>query len=322
MSIAEVKNLIPADAISLLEETFNPALVNKILLAFRQKRNTTFRINTLKTTKQQVIADLQKEKFKIKSISFLPEVFYLDGDENNRLLKTDIVKEGKIYLQSISSLLPPLILEPQKNDKILDMAASPGSKTTQIAAIVANTGSIDAIEPDFVRMERLKHNVELLGVTNVNFYQTRGEDFCKDKKEYYDKILLDAPCSGEGRFNFYDKNSYGSWKKNNVEKLSNLQKKLLKSAVLATKINGIIVYSTCTLNVFENEKVIDYILKETDVKVKVVPIAEQFKTIPESVKPILQWKDEKFNDSIKNALRIIQSENIEGFFICKLKRVG
>jgi len=101
ISIVEVKKLIPADAISLLEETFNPALVNKILLAFRQKRNTTFRINTLKTTKQQVIVDLQKEKFKIKSISFLPEVFYLDGDENNRLLKTDIVKEGKIYLQSI-----------------------------------------------------------------------------------------------------------------------------------------------------------------------------------------------------------------------------
>jgi NOL1/NOP2/sun family putative RNA methylase len=322
ISLEELRKKLPADALKLIEETFNPALFNQILLSFRAERKTTFRINTLKSDKNKVLEELRNGGFKFKNINFLSDAFQLDGENNNKLLKSNLVSEGKIYLQSISSLLPPAILKPEKGDNVLDIAAAPGSKTTQMSAMMENKGNIDAIEPDFVRMERLKFNANQLGAANINFFQNDGQNFCEDKIGVYNKVLSDVPCSGEGRFSVYDKNSYGKWKLNNVERLSNLQKKLLKSAILSAKINGIIVYSTCTLNVFENEKVLDAILKDTDFKIKILPIDEKFKSLNESVKPVLLWKNEKFDNSISNCLRIVPSNNMEGFFICKMQRIG
>lgn len=320
ISIDELKSKLPQDALKLIESTFDPALYNNILLSFREERCTTFRVNLLKADKYEVMEELRKQRFKFSNVDFIPNAFKLQDQENNRLLKSNLVADGKIYLQSISSLLPPIILDPKEGDLILDMAASPGSKTTQIAALTMNKSTIDAIEPDFIRMERLKHNTELLGANNINFFQTEGQVFCREKANYYDKILVDAPCSGEGRFSINDKNSYNKWKINNVEKLSNLQKKLLKAAIIAAKPDGVIVYSTCTLNVYENEAVIDTILNDKDINVKILKIDDKLKNLKESVMPLLKYKDLNFNKTINDALRIVPSKNTEGFFICKLKK--
>jgi len=319
-SLEELRKILPTDALNLLKKTFTPAVFNQIILSFRVKRNSTFRINSLKPQKTNIISDLQKAGFKCKNINFLKDCYSLDFEFNNKLLKSDFVKNGLIYLQSISSLLPALILSPSENDKILDIAAAPGSKTTQMSALMKNKGLIDAVEPDFVRMERLKFNANLLGASNISFYQEDGNNFCKDKVEVYDKVLADVPCSGEGRFSVYDKNSYGKYKLSNVEKLSNLQKKLLKSAITAAKIGGIIVYSTCTLNITENENVVNSILNEENFKVKILPVDPVFKGLNESVNPFLKLENQTFDKSISNCLRIIPSGNVEGFFICKMQR--
>jgi len=321
ISIEQLKKRLPKDALLSIESIFSPAIFNSILLSFREEKPTTFRVNTLKIDKQSVVCELRKAGFKFSNLEFIDNAFKLSKEESKKLLKTTQAIEGKIYLQSISSLLPPLILNPKEGDRILDMAASPGSKTTQIAALSSNKAFIDAIEPDFVRMERLKHNAELLGAQNINFFQTEGQIFCKNASDFYDKILLDAPCSGEGRFSIYDKNSYGNWKIGNVQKLSNLQKKLLKSAVKSVKKGGIIVYSTCTLNIKENEEVVDSILREEEFKVKILPIENKFKNLKESVEPFLNFEEQKFDKSLKDALRIIPSKDVEGFFICKLVKI-
>ncbi|HOV14546.1 MAG TPA: RsmB/NOP family class I SAM-dependent RNA methyltransferase [Spirochaetota bacterium] len=321
ISLDQLRSKLPKEALDLLQETFEPAIYNSIILSFREKRKTTFRVNVLKSSKNEVMERLKKENFKFSNIEYIDNGFILLDEDEKRLLKSTLVLEGKIYLQSISSLLPPLILEPNENEKILDIAASPGSKTTQIAGVTNNKSLIDALEPDFIRMERLKHNVNLLGATSVTVHHCEGQTFCKEKENYYDKILVDAPCSGEGRFNIYDKNSYGNWKLKNVEKLSNLQKKLLRCAIKSLKPNGILVYSTCTLNIFENEAVVNEIIKDNDINIKILPIEQKFKNLKESVIPMLNHKNNRFDKSILNCLRIIPSKNLEGFFICKMQKI-
>jgi len=131
-------------------------------------------------------------------------------------------------------MLPAVILEPKPEEYILDLAAAPGSKTSYIAALTNNKAKIDAIEPDYIRFQRLKYNIEHLGVKNVSLYNIKAENFIKERLEnfkitedlkneniLYDKILFDAPCSGEGRFSYFDINSYSNWSLKNVKKLKN-----------------------------------------------------------------------------------------------------
>ncbi len=323
VSISVLKEKIPQQALSLFNDTFTPSQYNKILLAIRSSKISSFRINRIKIDTIQtgkIINELKAFGIKVKPINFIKNAFQFEG-KTNQLLKSDFVKSGKIYIQSIASMLPSIILNPKDNEKILDIAAAPGSKTTLISSLINNTGSIDAVEPDFTRMERLKYNANILGAFNINFIKNNGEIFCKNKIKYYDRTLADVPCSGEGRFDISDKRSYSIWKLKNIDKYSNLQKKLLKSAISATKINGIIVYSTCTMNVIENENVINSMLNDQEFKIKILPLEKKYKDLTESINPILKWENKTFDSSIIHALRILPSQRIEGFFICKMMRI-
>lgn len=318
-SIEKIKNIIPKELFASLEETFKPSDYNKIIDSFRIKKKSCIRVNTLKTEKSYVMKVLQKDGFKFKDIYLIKDAFIFNENIDNILLKHHLTKEGYIYLQNISSMLPAIILNPEENEKILDIAAAPGSKTTYLAAIMNNKGEIDAIEPNYIRMERLKHNATLLGAKIINFHKTRGEIFLSDKDSIYDKVLVDAPCSGEGGTTIYDKNSYQYWKRNTLNKFQTLQIKLLSNAIRLCKKNGTIVYSTCTLNIIENEMVINEILKKESVVIE--SIDNKFKEIESSIEPFLSYKDIKFDKSIKNCLRIIPTDQYEGFFICKLKKI-
>ncbi len=322
ISIKDLKERLPKEALQLIEKTVEPNIYNRTLEAFRTKRATTFRVNELKTTKQELISRLQKSEFRAKEIANFDGFFRIENEFEKKLLNSSFVKEGLIYLQSLSSMIVPLILAPDKDDKILDIAASPGSKTTQIASIMKNSGTIDAIEPDFIRGERLKHNCSLLGVENTSFYNTKGELFCRDKIDYYDKILCDVPCSGEGRFSIYDKASYGGWSIKETNRLSKLQIKLLKAAFQSLKPGGILVYSTCTMNLYENEMAIDRFIKEdSSNSVEIIDIDSFFRSFNEMIKPILKdYNNNLLEKSISKSLRITPSNNFEGFFIVKLRK--
>ncbi|WDC84105.1 RsmB/NOP family class I SAM-dependent RNA methyltransferase [Caloramator sp. mosi_1] len=181
--------------------------------------------------------------------------------------KLDIYKEGYIYIQSLPSMIPPLVLDPKNGEKVLDMTAAPGSKTTQMAAMMNNEGYILANELDKIRCERLKYNVELQGASIVEVVNGRGEQLGDKYPEEFDKVLLDSPCSGEGRFNIKDVKTYRFWSPKEVNRLSNLQKKLMLSAYKALKKGGIMVYSTCTLNRKENEEVLEWALNNLDIEI-------------------------------------------------------
>ncbi|MBR6200210.1 MAG: RsmB/NOP family class I SAM-dependent RNA methyltransferase [Spirochaetales bacterium] len=319
LPITDIYKKMPKEALTIIEQTFDPAVFDKILQAFRAKRRTTFRINTLLGTKKEVVDTLRQSGFKFRELQYLPNAYILDDEADNKLLKTDLAAAGKIYLQSTSSMIPPVVLSPQKDELILDMAAAPGSKTSQIAAIMGNTGKIIAAEEDKLRIQRLDHNLHLLGVNNA-------ETVCGDSTKLtldalggrlFDRILIDAPCSGEGRFNLYDRQSYGLWRANMSRTLSNLQKKMLLHGISLLRSGGTAVYSTCTLNIRENEEVVQHLL-DNCAEVKIVPIGAELPEMKNTMPGFTSFGETKFDKSLKNCLRVIPSQEAEGFFVCRI----
>lgn len=313
-SVLEVKRKLPQKFIDRLYENFTPLTVDKILAGMSGERSTTLRVNTLKCNVNEVMNILKENAIKFDRVNWYDDALVIKKVAEKHMQKLEIYDKGYIYLQSLPSMVPPLALNPMEGEKVLDLTAAPGSKTTQIAAIMKNKGYILANELDELRCERLKYNIEKQGASIIEVVNGRGEVVGKKYANYFDKVLLDAPCSGEGRFMATDARTYRNWSEKTVNELSKLQRKLFKSAYQALKPGGILVYSTCTLNREENEKVLEWALSDTEnMKLKLLPIDLKLKNI---VEPISE------NNEIKKSVKIIPSKETEGFFIAKLKRLS
>ena len=316
-NLKDTVNIIREESLVWQKEILPPNVFDSYLQSIRRVRRPTFRVNTLKASKQEIMTTLRQMGISVSEFAAIPGCFIANQATDRELLKLEITQAGKIYLQSISSQMPPLILEPKPGETILDIAAAPGSKTSQICAFMQNQGVIDAIEPDFIRVQRLEHNLKLLGATIVNVHQARGESFCNGIENKYDRVLVDAPCSGEGRFCVYDKSSYAAYRADDVNKFHKIQAKLLKAAMNAVKPGGNVLYSTCTLNRFENEEVLQDAL--SNFNCKIVPLPKNLTTLTEALTPISSTPTyPKLRKDISNAIRIVPSTRVEGFFLAKI----
>lgn len=306
-----------------LELIFGKYNSQKILTTFK-KRPTTFRINTLKAKREEILEILQQKGFKIKRVIWFKDAFILENKSQTELMKLEIYSNGKIYLQSLASMVPVLFLDPKENEKILDLTASPGSKTSQIAMMMNKIGELIANEIDQIRFEKLAHNMKLLGVVDeekkdwqFKLLNEDGIKFYEKNENYFDKILLDAPCSAEARIIEGDRRTYSYWNEKNIKDHAFLQKKLLFSAWKSLKKDGILVYSTCTFAPEENEEQIEWLkekfLDEVDIlKIEITGLEKSLF--------ISEWKNKKFSKDTKNCLRIFPDKYTEGFFIAKLKK--
>ena len=270
------KSKLPIDFINELNNDFTERNVDKILTGMSEERYTTFRVNYLKSNEVEVEDELVKnglefEKVRITESNFNFNAYVIYNKNEKDLSKLKIYEDGKIYIQSISSMIPPIILRPEPGERVLDMAAAPGSKTTQMAAMMNNEGYILANEIDKFRCEKLKYNVEKQGASIVHIINKDGTQLNNSAKSF-DKILVDAPCSGEGRFIVSNKKTYEHWSLKMQKELVEIQKKLLSNAINLCKINGTILYSTCALSLAENEKVIDWAINNFNIEIEKINI--------------------------------------------------
>lgn len=310
-SVGDVKRRLSPDFIECLYKQFSPGTADKILLAMAGERRTTLRVNTLKFSIRELMDYLNSKGLKYERVSWYSDALILRNGKEKDIESLDIYGKGYVYLQSLSSMLPPLVLDPKPGDRVLDVTAAPGSKTTQMAAMMENKGSILANELDPIRAERLKYNIEKQGAHIVKIIQGRGEKLFESYEGQFDKVLLDAPCSGEGRFIISDKRTYTSWSLKEVQRLSRLQKKLMESAIKCLKRGGVMVYSTCTINESENEDVLYW--AEKNMGMKVVDINM---TIPST-----QMTVPRPDSSVHKGIRILPSKEMEGFFVGKLVKL-
>ena len=307
LSALDVKRKLPQAFVENLYELFSPLTVDKILSGMAGERYTTLRVNTLKYDIQSLMKYFKEKNIKFERVPWYQEALIVKNVTEKEIQKLDIFEKGYIYLQSLSSMVPPLVLNPKPGEKVLDLTAAPGSKTTQMAAMMQNTGSILANELDKIRCERLQYNVTAQGASIVTVSNDYGERIGSKYSQAFDKVLLDTPCSGEGRFLATDPKTYRSWSEKKVSELVKMQKKLFKSAIEALKPDGTMVYSTCTLNLAENEQILEWALEQFNLKLLNIEL---------ELREIQQGQTE----STKQAIKILPSRNTEGFFVARLKK--
>ena len=275
---------------------------NEIINSYNKKRYVTLRVNTLKSNSEEIEKIFSDNNIEYEKKLFYNDAFIIINKDLNDIKKLSIYNDGKIYVQSLSSMIPPLFMDPQENENILDMTAAPGSKTSEIAALSNNTCLITAVEKDKFRCEKLKYNLEKLGVKKVNILNTDATSL--DEFYSFDKILLDAPCSGSGTLN---DNNINNFSEELVEKSVKRQTNLINKALKLLKKDGVLVYSTCSILKEENENIINEVLKTNEVElIKINVSKNDF--------PILKT-------SIEGTLCIYPNEYFEGFFVAILKRL-
>lgn len=311
LSIREMRNRLPKEFMDFLYKKYTPVKVDQILLGMTDERYTTLRVNTLKYDIQNLMKYFKERNIKFERVLWYPDALIIKNTTEKQLQKLDIYEKGYIYIQSLSSMIPPLVLNPKQGENILDLTAAPGSKTTEIAALMNNEGYILANELDKIRYERLVYNVKKQDAKIIETINERGEKIGNKFPEKFDKVLLDTPCSGEGRFIVNSVSTYRDWSPKKVKDLTKLQKKLFESAYNALKPNGIMVYSTCTLNEDENELVLDWALEKFNLKMLDINL---------ELKEANKGFNENVNKTINKAIRILPSKNTEGFFVAKLMK--
>ena len=188
-----IEERLPSFFISMLKEQYGEEITKKILEGYSVERKVTMRANTLKIESKEVEKVLKENEIGFEKPVWSKDAFIINNAKESEIQKLDIYENGEIYLQSLSSMLPPIILEPKENTDILDMCSAPGGKTTQIAVLTKNNAHITACEMNKIRCDRLKYNIEKQGATSVYVMQDDSRkinDFFS-----FDQILLDAPCS-------------------------------------------------------------------------------------------------------------------------------
>ena len=273
----------------------------------------SIRVNTLLASVKDVKKSIEAKGWRLIPIPWCKEGFWIAHDERRdvgNLLEYHI---GKIYVQEAASMIPPLVLQPKPGDVVLDMAASPGSKTTQMAAMMNNEGLLVANDYKGDRLQSLGINLQRCVITNVLITLMRGQGI---RGMQFDKILLDAPCSGTGTIRKSLK-TISIWNPNMITKLAKEQKELIEVAFENLRPGGEMVYSTCSLEPEENEGVVSYLLEKYD-NAEIIKV-----TLPGlKVSPaVMEFKKEKYHASVKHTLRIWPQDNdTEGFFIAKIRK--
>ncbi len=282
----------------------------------------SIRCNTLKIQPKELLEKLEKKGWKMK-VPFKqhPEIMVIEA----KLLPGELGRSkehllGYYYVQEISSMLPMLALKPNKEDSFVDLCASPGSKTTQAAAMMENKGNIIANDDNLGRMVILASNLEKCGVSNTIVTRRGGVQLCQSLKKIdfqVDKILVDAPCSGEGTIRSSPK-TFLMWNEKMIKVFSRIQKALASSALELLKEGGEMIYSTCTHAPEENEEIIQHLLDNYNIE-----ILDVKKELPLKARDgLASWQDKIFSPEIKKCARIYpQDNNTEGFFVCKIKKL-
>ncbi len=287
---------------------------NRVEKIFSQRAVTTIRLNPLKGNPEETLDLLKRKGLELRPVSWAENVYFVRNRDKSEMSQISEYKEGLFYIQNLSSIVPPLMLDPHEGEDILDMCAAPGSKTTHICALTKNNAKIIANDSDMARVGSIRNVLEQFGA-KAKVSLNEGQIFGRRYPEYFDKILLDAPCSGEGLIYLNGQKPLRHWSIKKVRISSIIQKELISSAFEALKKGGTLIYSTCTLEPDENEGVVSYLL-ETYKDARIEKIS-----LPGTNKGITKWSGNRYHQEVAKTMRILPSAEMMGFYVAKIKKV-
>ncbi len=267
------------------------------------------------TNAESLRENLKRYEIELEKIENISNAFRILNGEKAAGKTLEFIL-GQYYLQSLSSMIPAIVLNPSGSDAVLDMCAAPGSKTTQLAELMNNKGTLIANEVSLERMKILVFNIDKMNFVNIGVMKNKGELLSKVFENRFDKILVDAPCSALG---ITQKKGEVSnwWNEKKVQGIAEIQYKLLVSAIKMCKVGGEIVYSTCTISLEENELVLDKILRKYPVELIDIELPVK------NHEAFTKYYDEEINPQISKARRILPWEiGSEGFFVAKFRKIS
>ena len=268
---------------------------------FSCRRKTTLRTNRLKAAAAGTGETLTAAGIAWRGVQWFEDAFVLEDTDEQAVQGLTAYREGALYLQNLSSMIPPLLLDAQPGDNVLDMAAAPGGKTMEIASLTEGRAMITACERNTARMARMKANLERQGVRRVTALNMDARQL--DDLFSFDRVLLDAPCSGSGTVGSGNR---GRFEETLLKKTSSLQRQLLHKAVRLTRKGGRLVYSTCSILKEENEEVVRSVL---NMGCRLVPVDEaRYVAVP------------RLPCALEGTLLIRPTEEYEGFFAAVLQK--
>lgn len=277
----------------------------RIFAGMAGNRRVSLRVNRLKAAPEEVTGALAEAGIAYERLSWSEDALLLTEAAESDIWKLPIYEEGGVYLQSLSSMLPPLALEPKAGADILDMAAAPGGKTAQMAAMTRGKANITACEINKIRAEKLQYNLQKQGATRVNVMvrdARKLEDFFR-----FDQILLDAPCSGSGTMLANDPRTTRAFSEKLARNSAATQLQMLKKALTLLKSGGTMVYSTCSILEMENESVVRTALKGVRAAVEPIDLPGM------DALPLLPV-------ALPGALCVCPTERYEGFFMARIRK--
>ncbi len=292
----------------------------KVAGIFSSRAITTIRLNPLMGNVEETKKALEAKEYQLQAIPWAENTYFVLNYDKSEVSQSVEYQDGKFYIQNLSSILDTLVLDPKPGEYVLDMCAAPGSKTTHIAAVMNNKGKILANDIDMARVSSLKNVLYQFGAKNAKATYSDSTEFGKKYPEYFDRVLLDAPCSGEGMIYMNSQKPLRFWGLDKIKRCSFLQKDLIISAFRTLKTGGTLVYSTCTLEPEENEGVVTFLLEHfpnaTVEDINVDLAGEKIFT----TKGITKWSGNTYDPAVKKTLRVLPNSRMMGFYIAKIKK--
>lgn len=312
MDYEQIAQLMPSFLQPLLAKRYDDEHIRQIIEGYGTSRLTTLRANTLLSSKEEVAQALTDAGIEFEGVPWYDDAFVVLNAREKALWQLPLYQEGKVYLQSLSSMMPALAMQVKPQMDVLDMCAAPGGKTTQMAALGGKGCRITACELNAPRAERLEFNLNKQGASSVTVMR---EDSRKLSDYFsFDQILLDAPCSGSGTLHANDVKLHRRFTETLIAKSVKSQRALLDKALKLLKPGGTCVYSTCSILEEENESVVRQCLTQASKKgsYELIDLNPLF-DIEESQIPVLPT-------SIREAICVAPTDRYEGFFMAKIKR--
>jgi 16S rRNA (cytosine1407-C5)-methyltransferase len=308
---------LPQKFLDRLRRIIPPAQYDSVVATLDVPKPVTFRVNWINIDPHDVQRRLGVEKADIVQISWYPNAFILRTGTLRELQETGVCRNGEIYIQSLSSMLPVIVLDPQPGEYVLDLAAAPGSKTTQMAYHLKGQGGIVANDNNRKRLYRLQAVVAQQASGIVKCTLRHGAAFGRTHCDVFDRVLVDAPCSSEGRFLVSKPETYRYWSVRKIHEMVGKQRKLAWAGVQALKPGGVMVYATCTFAPEENEGVMDWLLVKCGDSIELEEV-----TLPiHNVLPgLTHWDGTQYLPAVKKTCRVLPSAVPEGFFVAKIRK--
>jgi 16S rRNA (cytosine1407-C5)-methyltransferase len=283
---------------------------------FSVERRASIRINRLtERSPADILDDVRRCGFEVEPIPWCPDAYFFFGAKHE-LGATDLFQHGHVYIQNASSLVPVLALAPRPGQAIFDVSAAPGGKAAHIASIVGAEAELwlnDAIKS---RLVKLREVVRTFRVEPQRITSLPGQYVDKFVERRFDRILLDAQCTGEGRVDLRRSNALQFWSTKRINEYSRLQQRMLVSAFKLLEPDGVLVYSTCTIAPEENEAPVSHLLEHRP-DARLEPIGVE---VPDARSALRSWGERRFHPEIEQAVRIEPTELMEPFFVARIRR--